>query len=337
MAIHECKYCNYSTLRLYDFNRHKKSKKHIKNMNENIHENKKIESETCFICDNCEESFKTKQLLTLHKKQNICQTSIIIKDDSDSNDSSSSDCDSNDEYEKNPKKNKAKNNKTDSELYKKDEEIKRLNHQVSKLINLMEISVNIANENAQATKKSMSAISYAMKHFGKAPPIKMLQDEDIVLMLTYDKPNCIEEILIQHFKSKTFYEFISNIIISTYKKDDPTQQSMWATDTSRLCFIVKQIIDDSDGWITDKSGTKVKKFVITPILSTIKDLIKTYIIDQNDKIQDLSLDDLETDIKFENIAWGSELIDSINKNIATKEILKIISNHFGLVLPKKRK
>ena len=56
------------------------------------------------------------------------------------------------------------------------------------------------------------------------------------------------------------------------KKDNPSDQSIWSTDTSRLTCIINELVGDETQWRTDKNGEKFKKLVITPILEYLKSI-----------------------------------------------------------------
>ena len=73
---------------------------------------------------------------------------------------------------------------------------------------------------------------------------------------------------------------MGDFIIKVYKKEKPSEQSIWNTDSSRLTYIIKDLINKkSSKWKIDKKGIKTKKFLIKPLLKHIK-----IILDDNQKI-----------------------------------------------------
>jgi hypothetical protein len=67
------------------------------------------------------------------------------------------------------------------------------------------------------------------------------------------KEDCMPEHLIGLYEDDKFIEYLSNIIKQAYKLADPKKQSFWATDTSRLVYIVRELIHTKAEWIYDKA------------------------------------------------------------------------------------
>ena len=260
---YNCKICNYSTNRYIDLARHNQSKKHINNIEQFDHvidqklatneqklanqfNGQKQNEKQILKCLYCEITFQHKSSLSKHQNYR-CK----MKDD----------------------------------ILKENEILKMKIEQLS-LDNQKLIDTNL--NNSEVTKKSMNIMTYALKHFDDAPPISLLQDDkfdEMTKCLVYDddgnkKTNkSVEEIIIFHFKKDTLVKVLSELITNEYKKDDPTKQSIWSSDISRLTFIVKDIIGKTkkSKWVTDKKGLHITQTIINPMMEIIKDKLIKYV------------------------------------------------------------
>ena len=136
------------------------------------------------------------------------------------------------------------------------------------------------------------------------------------------------------------HKYVGKIIVKEYKKENPQKQSIWSSDTSRLNFVIKQMVGENDvsEWISDKSGIKISKYIISPLLDNIKNLMIT----EAKRLTQKAIDMNKRDNEYRNYADESEIgkqiiscyeiIGSINKNIMHNEVLKYIAPHFNLVL-----
>ena len=121
------------------------------------------------------------------------------------------------------------------------------------------------------------------------------------------------------------------MLVTHYKNtEDPSQQPLWSSDTSRLNFILKQVVGDSSEWINDKKGIKFNKLVIKPILNKVRDMLSekiTELIKKNKKIYMEDKEDEEGDDVQENmykILYCKEIIGEIMKEKLHSEIIKYI-------------
>ena len=214
-----CEKCNYETHDSGNFSHHKQSKKHVHNDQQNIFKtyNKKCESDMnpiciqqksrqveLFECKYCGETFKHHQNMYRHMKYR-CQ-----------------------------------------EKSEKDNKIKLLEEQNEKLMDIVQKQSNAAENNSETIKKSMNVLSFVTKQYPNAPAIEELEYDKfnkITKSLMYDKNkkksnHSIEEIILFYFKKNKLAEILGKAIVEEYTKVDPYDQSMWASDISRLTFIV---------------------------------------------------------------------------------------------------
>ena len=86
----------------------------------------------------------------------------------------------------------------------------------------------------------------------------------------------IAERLLHIYDSKGFTNYITNIVVKAYKKDDPAEQTFWASDVSRLIYIVRSTIDKKNEWVYDKKGVIIKESIIDPLLDEVYKIIIKY-------------------------------------------------------------
>ena len=287
----ECKMCCYSSERSTDLDRHKKTKKHIAN------EQKFTTNDTDrkSVCESCGESFLFFQDLLKHQK-NTCP--VVDKLDNT--------------YKKLRQK-----------IKRRDLQIKDLETRVDILLGLVGKSSDVAMQNSKNVEKSMRGMTKALKYLRDAPRMKLLEGKQAIKLLTYDNkktPNDAVEIFITRHKNKGLKEYLANIIINEYKKDDPQSQSLWGVDTTRFHFIVKQ-----KEWTSDKGGTKLTELIINPFLAHVEKMIREYMKDKTTNCDPLILDDFS-----KKIILCMEILADITKRKMHKHILHHIISHFEL-------
>ena len=111
---------------------------------------------------------------------------------------------------------------------------------------------------------------------------------------------------------------------------DPAEQSIWTTDTSRLTYVVKQLIsNNSTKWIIDKKGVETKKYIITPLIKKIQELATDY---HKSQVLDVDFDECsqkEID-KMTNIneKYKNFVANVLNGKLH-EDILKYLSPHLS--------
>ena len=122
---------------------------------------------------------------------------------------------------------------------------------------------------------------------------------------------------------------MTKFIVSYYKKEDPSEQSIWSSDVSRLTYIIKEFLDSKKSvWNHDYKGIKVKFSIINPILQHIKTKIEEYWINNIKKITKAKVNELE---KYNMIYITLVKIKKDIKNdVLSYEILKFIAPYFSM-------
>ena len=263
---HICSLCNYETYDISHFSRHKLSKKHIKKSEQNASKSANIQAK-------------------ISQQKCVKATQLENKSTTESNDEktpfSCRFCHKFFKHNQSLWKHEKSRCQNKSELENK---INELNDKINQITNEKEKILDLATTNANVAKKSMGAMSFALKNFSNAPPIGLLEDdefEEMSQLLMYDSKGkrkterSIEEVIIFHHKQCTLSKILGDLIVKVYKKSDPKKQSAWSSDVARLTFIIKDIIGKSkkSKWIVDKKGLHFTETIINPLLNKVSDML----------------------------------------------------------------
>jgi hypothetical protein len=354
MPTYRCDVCDYDTYRLSDIERHKKTKKHCKNVMEQKDiivdkiqcaktnkspipeiKNKFVKkSDESMICDMCGNTYSCYNSLWRHKKY-YCEGSSEIYISTSSSES-----------DLKPTKIKSMKGKKENdsniinlvaglqnELKEQIKEMKEVKEQNKQLLDLASKNADISIVATKSTKKSMNMMSHAMKHWSNAPPMKQLEGKEAMKLITFENKSKfpIEEVVIHQFNSGTLHRFLGNVLIKEFKKENEVDQSLWTTDSSRLCFIIKQIVGNKSGdrWISDKSGIEITKLLISPLVNRISEMMSEYSDKFMREIKESDSGERSKQIMEKMYDIGI-VIRGIVKNDLNKEILKYIAPYFNI-------
>lgn len=326
MTEFNCTICNYSTDDKSNFIKHKNTTKHNKKVQET---NKKliaprkssnILAENVFQCPHCENKYTRVGNLTRHKK--------ICPENPDINNKKIEVLElNNDKLQKEIEYLKSLHDK-DAELAKslrdKDAEVvKQLKDQVTHLKSLI-------NNAGAVIKTSVSALAFVAQNYKDAPRLQKLNDYSYIQYEDENDEFDLLQIVFTHHRTNTLAKYLGDIIVNVYKKENPEEQSIWNSDSVRLTYLIKDLIDKKEtDWTVDKKGVKTTKYIIDPLLEYLKILLNKY-IDENglenychENYTDFKkrTDDMETTI---------EIIASITNKILSPQIIKYIAPHFFL-------
>lgn len=196
----------------------------------------------------------------------------------------------------------------------------------------------IINESGVIIKESVGTMSHVIKNYKDAPVLTEGNYEEIF----DDKDNFAKDLV--YFNKKNILDKkLGDIIINKYKKDDPTQQSLWSTDNARLNYIIKENIEVNEKnksqiqlykknseWQRDKGGRKVKQRMIDPLLTNVKKLNEDHINDNNNKILKNKIKIEKQQPVLENMIQLNEINTKIKNETLAKDINKYIVTHFSL-------
>ncbi len=189
-------------------------------------------------------------------------------------------------------------------------------------------------QNEIALMSTKTCVSTFMKD---APPIEHLSDTKSTLLLFHTSSKIEDDFIFYHDK-KILHQFLGDIIVKEYKKNNPFVQSFWSTDTTRLTFVIKKIFEDESNskWIIDKNGTNLNTFIITPLVQKVKKILQSYIKICHKKCTEIATDPLTRidESITNNMLKANEIIQNINTKQISSEILKYISPYFNLDVSK---
>ena len=212
-------------------------------------------------------------------------------------------------------------------MYEKDiSHLKEISQKDQHTINNLEEEVKhlkfIISNAGNIIKNSVSTLSYVAINYKDAPALAPIDDyskitfdldsEDEDRDLDKSKKEFIELMIIKYEKN-ILDRYLGNMIIKCYKKDNPKQQSIWSSDTSRLTYVVRELLHNKKiDWIVDKKGIKTKNYIIAPLLNYIDGLFVDYI--KENSITDKNQIDMK---KYEPI---------LNKMNKIGQIMALIGN-----------
>ncbi len=178
--------------------------------------------------------------------------------------------------------------------------------------------------------KTVSAFGYVMKKYENAPCLTCLDDYKVIHP-NMDDAGFVREISYS-FEKKTLAAFIGNFIIQFYKKDDPSIQALWNSDTSRFTYFIKQLFNEKGFWKVDKKGITVKEIIIDPMIDYILNLIKSQVqnICNFNKTNSAFLRCKEIEDNNKYLLKLTEIKQEIDLGNVSNDVLKYISPFFYL-------
>lgn len=296
---YNCELCEYSTDDIGNFDKHRKSLKHVKKLEEKV--------ATLLSCNNCGRVFKNASGLWKHKK--ICGDQEINLKES---------------YEK---------KLNDREIYiielEKDkqsltEKVQELNKVIDILTNENDYHKDLVNSAGSIAKTSVNALSYVVKNFNNAPAIEKFSKYEL---LKIEENYTIREIIIYYQKNDNLSDFVGAVLIDVYKKEDPKDQSIWNTDTSRFAYVVREVINNKNEWAVDKGGLKVREYAINPMLNYIKVEMNEYVKEQALELTKPGANIMKIQA---NINIANSVVSAVENGTLANEIMKFITPSFYL-------
>ena len=307
---YKCNECKYTTVNKSNYNKHLKSKKHLKNDTANLEKSQKqcvyLETKTVLsrkfkehACTNCGKKYETRSGLYKHNKGN---------------------CEEGEEFYKQTLELKQKLEEKTKELdIFKNERIKHLEQVVE--------NYSKSSKNAKSITYNISVKNYVQQYYDNAPALLPMKNYEVLEFI--DKRETLMDKLIFHYNHDTLCMFLGDFLVQYYKKDNPSQQSLWNSDAARLTYVIKQYIAKNKSlWIDDIKGAKTIKYMITPMLDYINNYVKDCIKEESDKVIDLSQED--GNIINKNLEILSEITTIINDHLLHDDIIKYIAAYFRM-------
>ena len=200
---------------------------------------------------------------------------------------------------------------------------------------VIEFSSESSKLQAETSLKSLSTIKYISKHLTLAPPLKY-EKQEIAGLLEYSSSKKYKPVdyVIYNYTLKKLPEWVGNIIIKVYKKENPFDQNIWVTDNSRFSYVIFDVIEDASGkkseWITDKSGTKITERIIAPTLELLQEMLELYLEETRDihlKYDDMEMEEISRHSNNKQKAF--DIVKEIKDEFLHKDVLKFITPFFS--------
>ena len=314
---YNCNLCDYFTDDSSHYKRHLKSKKHERNsltvvpnnLRQKSANNKVIDDpndkvrnaekrrktpkthEISYFCNYCNSNFTRSHGLSKHQKT-CSKREDIIK-----------------EFEQKEK------------LF--NDTIKQKNNQLKKM---EKYYGDIINNIGSMGPKNINSITYILGNYDKAPHLEAIKTNNLS-KLPLKTNRDIENIICSH-KNNLLVDQIIEAIVFIYKKKDPSEQSIWVTDTSRHNYIIKELLHDDDSkWVIDKKGVKSEKYLVKPILEHIRKIVFEYLQTSPKLLDNPKITSTDRNIILDCQHNGNELIKEIDDNTIGPEIIKKLSKH----------
>lgn len=196
----------------------------------------------------------------------------------------------------------------------------------------------IINSAGGLIQKSMNTLSFLLLNYSNAPCLTSLDDYSILSKNT----EYLMKDLIFYYKKNKLDKYFGDFIVKHYKKDNPELQAMWNSDTERLNYFIKELMNNKEivlkendegkkndtQWTVDRKGLKMTKYIINPLLDYINKLNINYLNQKHKENEYLELREKEVVLK------DMEIIACINcdikNNSLSKNINKYIAPYFYL-------
>lgn len=365
--LYKCIPCKYETVNKSNYNRHIKSEYHkIYETNFNS-DNSDINTEKLpiFGCQWCKNTFSTKQSLLRHEnktcKLNIYKQEIVKVGETektkqteeignkDSNIRKFTEVkdmqeirNTNDlmlnidmkellmDYERrlNTCEYQRKIDKYEYQIQLDKMQIESLQHQLTQQNQLSQptqiVQQNQLNQIIQNPKTyKISIKNYVQQKYPNAPPLKELDDYNTI---SYEDDDFIE-VLTYNYDNSILPKYLGDFIIKYYKKDNPAEQSIWASDTSRLTYLIKELLANKKSiWNHDYKGIRTKDCIINPLLNHIKKCIDDYWMAKIDIYKRSKITELNKLTKTYNSIY--QIKKDIESDVLANSIIRYIAPHF---------
>lgn len=325
-----CKICNYSTNSLSNFNKHKNTKKHfqksisISSSTKYPQNPTQIPPQLVYTCPFCCGNYSRLDSLKRHTKSCRYKSQQIRDIDFDHK---SQIMELTNELEKaTMQANFYKERFQDSS-----KQIDIIENSNKILRDETKFNRDLVNNAGKLVDKSVGALTFVSKTYPNAPPLTKFNNYK-ALKAIKQGDHKLADIVIYHRKRKKLVRFIAKYIILEYKKENPFEQSIWNSDTSRLSYIIREMINNKPEWRLDKGGLKIDSYIVQPVTKYIKKEVEARIVEIRDYAEDNvnDLTDDQFDFELEKIKYAKYAIIDIDSGDLTDGVIKYLSNHFYL-------
>ena len=324
MVNHVCDICQYSTINKSNYNKHLKSKRHLKNSAHIYPKNSKSKTST-FLGDKVPQSAQrnSAKLSEIEKKSKkerfLCQYCGLDFKRSYNVNRHLKVC--------NMKNDVLGKEALKQQLVEKDRIIKEKEKQLKEQKIEKEYYKKLIDNYSKLGPKTFNSITYVMNRYADAPHIKKIEPEQIEYFQDINMTKV--ENMVSDYRNDRFVHFVINTIASIHKKDNPEDQSIWSTDSSRYNYVIKELLENEGSyWVIDKKGTKSKDYLVEPILKFIRKEIVKYNELASEALMNENLPKSRFSIITDTQRDGIDIIKDIDDGILSAEIIRKMAKHF---------
>ncbi len=359
---YNCTLCNYLTDDRKNFSHHKKTKKHLEKVNNQLISSKNLqktpktsetsesEQEGIYQCNFCKLKFTRADNLARHMKKSCVMNEIndvkidsVLKEkeliqkqlEELKKEKEELKKDKEKQLEKIEKEKEELKKEKEKQLEKTEKQLEELKKEKDEEKKKLEEQLLYYRDVAYYKKDNdtnMTNLNFINKHYDDAPALE--GPKDLHKLFNADKSanpdvyyaNLASE-LGSHHRLNILHKVISDFIVKDYCKEDKSKQSVWNSDSSRLNYIVRECIQKEKIWIMDKSGQSLLKKVIKPIIEYIKpDLEEATkrVISYANKPNGITYMDMKDHQAL------LEIGNNIMNNTLQEDILKELTQHFNI-------
>jgi len=313
MVKHDCDICQYLTTNKSNYNKHIKSKKHKLKLEAHVPENYvKNMDENKVLHDGNEASKNSEKQRKTRKNAHLCADCGVTFTRSHSLSKHISYCIK-----------RLTNDKTlelERKLQEKEKQLREQNIE-------KEYYKELINNYSKLGPKTFNSITYVMNKYENAPHIKKIEPEKIEYFQNINMTKV--ENMISDYRNDRFVTFIINTIITLHKKENPEDQSIWSTDSSRYNYLIKELLENEDSyWIIDKKGAKSQDYLIEPILRFIRNAIIKYNALAGKALMNEQLPKNRFSIISDTQKYGIDIIRDIDDGLLGADIIRKMAKHF---------
>lgn len=222
--------------------------------------------------------------------------------------------------------------KSEKKLDKKeldDDRVTELTKELNVIKKLLLESMNNTNNNTinnnTTNNYKISIKNYVQQQYPNAPALTSINDYS---KLTYKEFKLLDTIIYQ-YENNTLHKYLGDFIVDHYKKKNPSEQSMWSSDISRLTYIVSELLQNKQCiWNHDFKGTKIKQYVITPVLEYIQKCIEDYYNNLVVKKSSLDINKINEQMQKGTALLGIKTL--IDNGVLLDLVLKYIAPYFSI-------
>ena len=182
---------------------------------------------------------------------------------------------------------------------------------------------SLVDQAGSIAKTSVNALSYIHMNYKDAPLLEPINDYSIIKRNNENLQ--IEDILLHYYKDGKLVEYLGNILVAHYKKEDPSEQSIWNSDCTRLSYVIRKLVDDKPDWITDKKGIKLRESIIKPLLDYLKTIVQKHVSRESMRVN-LTTCDLRSHVHSMEVS--SNLVKHIEDSTVADDLVRYLAPYF---------